>query len=74
MVDLVKDPESFKDAFNHPEIDKKMKWRHAISKEIKEMSSKGVWEKFKKSEIPNGFLKRNETEFFEHSWWLVAVG
>ena len=54
MVDLVKDPESFEDAFNHPEIDKKMKWRHAISKEFEEMKSKGVWEKFKKSEIPNG--------------------
>ena len=42
MVDLVKDPESFKDAFNHPEIDKKMKWRHGISKEFEEIKSKGV--------------------------------
>jgi len=53
MVDLVKDPESFEDAFNHPEIDKKMKWLQAISKEFEEMISKGVWEKFKKLEIPN---------------------
>jgi hypothetical protein len=55
MVDLVKDPESFKDAFKHPEVDKKMKWRHA-TQEFEEMKSKGVWEIFKKSEIPN---KRN---------------
>ena len=54
MVDLVKDPESFEDAFNHQDIDKKIKWRRAISKEFEEMKSKGVWEKFKKSEIPNG--------------------
>ena len=54
MVDLVKDPESFEDAFNHPEIYKKMKWQHEISKEFEEMKSKGVWEKFKKSKIPNG--------------------
>ena len=75
MVDLAKDPKSFEDAFNHPEIDKKIKWCHTISKEFEEMKSKGVWEK---SEIPmdetvsriSGFLKRakqNETEFFEHS-------
>ena len=51
MVDLVKDPESFEDAFNHPEFDKKIKWRHAILKEFEEMKSR---EKFKKSEIPNG--------------------
>jgi Reverse transcriptase (RNA-dependent DNA polymerase) len=31
-----------------------MKWRHAISKEFEEIKSEGVWEKFKKSEIPNG--------------------
>ena len=30
MVDLVKDPESFEDVFNHPEIDKKIKWRHEM--------------------------------------------
>jgi hypothetical protein len=54
MVDLVKDPESFEDAFNHPEINKKMNWRHEISKQFKEVKSKGIWEKFKKSEIPNG--------------------
>ena len=80
VADLVKDPESFEDAFNHPEIDKKMKWRHTISKEFEEMKARGIWEKFKKLEIPNGqncikisgFLKRNQTEFVEHGWWGVA--
>ncbi len=54
LVDLVKDPESFDEAYNHPEADKKIMWRRAISKEFEEMEAKGVWEKFLKSEIPNG--------------------
>ena len=53
-VDLVKDPESFDEAYNHPETDKKIMWRRAISKEFEEMKAKGVWEKIQKSEIPNG--------------------
>ena len=64
MVDLVKDPESFEDAFNHPEIDKKIKWRLAISKEFEDMKVKGVWEKFSKSGIPNG--QRIEAEYIGH--------
>jgi hypothetical protein len=58
LVDLVKDPESFDEAYNHPEADKKIMWCRAISKEFEEMEAKGVWEKFLKSEIPNG---RNQT-------------
>ena len=54
MIDLVKDPESFEEAYNHTDINKKIKWRHAISKEFEDMKAKGVWEKFNKSEIPNG--------------------
>ena len=54
LVDLVKDPENFDEAYNHPEADKKIMWRRAISKEFEEMEAKGVWEKFLKSEIPNG--------------------
>jgi phage terminase large subunit len=45
MVDLVKDPESFDEAYNHPEVDKKIMWPCAISKELEEMKAKGVWEK-----------------------------
>ena len=54
MVDLVKDPESFEEAYHHPEAGKKIMWRRAISKEFEDMEAKGVWEKFQKSEIPNG--------------------
>jgi hypothetical protein len=54
LVDLVKDPESFNEAYNHPEADKKIMWHRAISKEFEEMEAKGVWENFLKSEIPNG--------------------
>jgi Reverse transcriptase (RNA-dependent DNA polymerase) len=54
LVDLVKDPESFDEAYNHPEADKKIMWRRAILKEFEEMEAKGAWEKFLKSEIPNG--------------------
>jgi hypothetical protein len=34
LVDLVKDPESFDEAYNHPEADKKIMWRRAISEEM----------------------------------------
>jgi hypothetical protein len=53
MIDLVKnkDPESFDEAYNHPEADKKIMWRRAISKEFE---AKGVWGKFQMSDIPNG--------------------
>jgi hypothetical protein len=37
MVDLVKDPQSHDEAYNHPEADKKTMWRHAISKEFEDM-------------------------------------
>jgi hypothetical protein len=53
MVDLVKDPESFDEACNHPEAHNKVLWHHAIPKEFEEMKAKGVWEKFQKSDIPN---------------------
>jgi hypothetical protein len=41
MVDLVKDPESFYWAYNHPKVDKKIKRRHAIFKEFKELKATG---------------------------------
>jgi hypothetical protein len=62
LVDFVKDPESFDEAYNHPEGDKKIMWRRAISKEFGEMEAKGVWETVSKI---NRFLKPNVTEYFE---------
>ena len=50
----IPEPKTFEEAYYHPDSDLKMKWQEAISKEFEEMKSKGVWEKFKKSEIPNG--------------------
>jgi hypothetical protein len=57
LVDLVKDPESFDEAYNHPEADKKIMWRRAISKEFEERNESQ--EKFQNSEIPNDRTKRN---------------
>jgi len=54
MVDIVKDPESFDEAYNHPEANKKVMWRRAILKEFEEMKAKGLWETFQKLEILNG--------------------
>jgi hypothetical protein len=42
MVDLVKDSEIFEEAHSHPEMDKKIKWHHEISKEFEEINAKGV--------------------------------
>jgi phage terminase large subunit len=41
LVDLVKDPESFDEAYNHPEADKKIMWHRAILKEFEEMEAMG---------------------------------
>jgi hypothetical protein len=58
MVDLVKDPESFDEAYNHPEADKKLMWRRAISKEF---SNRQTISKI------SGFLKPKVTEFSRRS-------
>jgi hypothetical protein len=39
MIDLFMDPESFEDAYNHPEVEKKIKWQHAILKKGEEMKT-----------------------------------
>ena len=44
MVDLVKYPESFDEAYNHPKANKKSMWRRAISKEFEEMKTKEISE------------------------------
>jgi hypothetical protein len=54
MIDLAKDPENFEKAYNHQGTNEKNQWHHEISKEFEEMKAKGIWEKFNKSEIPNG--------------------
>jgi hypothetical protein len=37
MMDFVKDPECFEEAYNHPEVDKKIKRRYATLKEFEEI-------------------------------------
>jgi hypothetical protein len=54
LIDCLKEPESFKDAYYLPNHEDRMKWREAISKEFDEMKEKEVYEKICKSELPNG--------------------
>jgi hypothetical protein len=54
LIDCLKEPETFEDAYYHPNHEERMKWREAISKEFNEMKEKAVYEKICKSELPNG--------------------
>ena len=46
-------PEFFKDAWDHPEEEDRMKWREAIKKEIGDMESRRVWKGIKRRDIPS---------------------
>lgn len=46
------EPESFKQAWNHSDTITKAKWRDAITKEIKDMTEKGVWSYQNSSSLP----------------------
>jgi hypothetical protein len=54
LIDYLKEPETFEDAYYHPNFEERMKWRESISKEFNETKEKGVHEKICKSELPNG--------------------
>jgi hypothetical protein len=45
LTDCLKEPETFEDANYHPNLEERMKWKKAISKEFDEMKEKGVYEK-----------------------------
>ena len=51
---VVEEPKTFAEAYNSPNLNDKIKWREAISKEFDDMSAKGVWKKIQKSDMPNG--------------------
>jgi ABC-type amino acid transport substrate-binding protein len=51
LIDCLKEPETFKDAYYHPNLEERMKWREAVSKEFDEMKEKEVYEKICKSEL-----------------------
>jgi hypothetical protein len=53
LIDCLKEPEKFEDAYYHPNLEERMKWREANSKEFDEMKEKEVYEKISKSELPN---------------------
>ena len=56
------EPNTFNDAWNHPELTKKTKWRDAINKEFRDMKSRNVWTVIKRSEIPP------ERRCVKHKW------
>jgi hypothetical protein len=49
----VKEPETFDNAWNHPDATDRNGWREAIQKECKDMNTRKVWRKMKQIEIPN---------------------
>jgi hypothetical protein len=48
-----KEPASFDEAYNNPNLEKRAKWREAIQRELKEIEDKGVYKKIEKSELPS---------------------
>lgn len=46
-------PESFQEAYNHPDPKKREKWRAAIRKEFHDMNARGVWRKIRRDNVPN---------------------
>ena len=47
-----RDPLTFDEAWNHPDPEKRKKWREAIAKEFRDMKRCRVWKLFKKHKIP----------------------
>ena len=45
-------PEFFKDAWDHPEEEDRMKWRQSIKKDIGDTESRRVWKGIKRRDIP----------------------
>ncbi len=53
-LDEYDEPTKFKEAWNHEENYQQGKWREAITKEFKDMSTRKVWKKMKRRDIPEG--------------------
>jgi hypothetical protein len=54
MLEFPMEPRIFDKAYNHSDLDSRIKWRSAIDKEFKEINARGFWKKIIKSEIPDG--------------------
>ena len=50
--DIFDKPDSFDQAWNHPEPFQRKKWREAINKEFSKMEERQVWKKVKRSTVP----------------------
>ena len=45
-------PETFEEAYYHPDLKFRLRWRIAIKKEFRDMNSRKVWEMMTKKDIP----------------------
>jgi hypothetical protein len=52
-MDYLKKPETFEDAYYHPNFEERMKWRESISKAFDGVKEKGVYETICKLELPH---------------------
>ena len=48
-----RDPLTFNEAWNHPNLETRTKWRKAIEKEMNNMRKWGVWKIIPKTEVPS---------------------
>ena len=46
------EPNKFEEAWHHPDVQERGKWREAIRKEFRDMTNRGVWRKIKRASIP----------------------
>jgi hypothetical protein len=53
VTEKPKEPVSFDEAYNNPNLEERAKWREAIQRELKEMEDKGEYKKIEKSELPS---------------------
>jgi hypothetical protein len=51
--EIICEPKTFEDVWNHPDANNKKGWRDAIKKEFSDMKSRKVWQKVKKNIIPH---------------------
>ena len=54
MNDKFDKPDKFEDAWNHPDIWNRRRWRESIIKELNKMLKHKVWERCNSRDIPNG--------------------
>jgi hypothetical protein len=47
-------PETFQQAYNHPDEKIRTKWREGIKKEFHDMIKQGVWRNMKRNDVPSG--------------------